>query len=142
MAWSWGVSRLIDALETTPSANIDAKRLSVTGGSRYGKGALAVGAFEERIALTIPQESGSGGTASWRVSDYQKSQGRNVQTLSQIIGENCWLSKAFSQFSGQTNKLPVDQHEVLALCAPRGLLVWGFTDWGTWSLSIPCITAA
>ena len=71
IAWAWGVSRLIDALEQTPAAQIDPTRLGVTGCSRNGKGALIVGAFDDRIALTIPQESGSGGAASWRVSDAQ-----------------------------------------------------------------------
>lgn len=123
MAWSWGVSRLIDALEKTPSARIDASRLGVTGCSRNGKGALAAGAFEERIKLTIPQESGSGGAASWRVSDWQKSQGQNVQTLSQIVGENCWFRANFNQFSSTANKLPFDHHMIAALCAPRALLI-------------------
>jgi hypothetical protein len=120
IAWAWGVDCLITALEKTSAANIDPTRLGVTGCSRNGKGALACGAFCERIALTIPQESGSGGAASWRVSDYQ---GTSVQTLSEIIGENCWFSKALNQFSGQTNKLPFDHHEIEALCAPRALLV-------------------
>jgi hypothetical protein len=141
MAWAWGVSRLIDALETTPSANIDTKRLGATGGSRLGKGALAVGAFDERIVLTIPQESGSGGTASWRVSDYQKSQGQNVQTLSQIIGENCWFSTSLNQFSNQTNKLPIDQHQVLAMCAPRALLIIENTSM-EWLGNLSCYTSA
>ena len=84
MAWAWGVSRLIDAIEKTPEVRIDAKHLAVTGCSRNGKGALAAGAFDERIALTIPQESGSGGAASWRVSDFQ---GPGVQRLRQIVTE-------------------------------------------------------
>jgi hypothetical protein len=62
-AWTWAVSRIIDALETTPGANINTKKIGVTGCSRNGKGALMIGAFETRIALTIPQESGSGGDA-------------------------------------------------------------------------------
>lgn len=66
MAWAWGVSRLIDAIEKTPAANIDPARFGVTGCSRNGKGALAVGAFDERVKLTIPQEPGSGGSANWR----------------------------------------------------------------------------
>jgi hypothetical protein len=64
MGWAWGVSRIIDALELTPSANIDPTKVGVTGCSRNGKGALTVGAFDERIALTIPQESGAGGSSS------------------------------------------------------------------------------
>ncbi|MEY2935701.1 MAG: hypothetical protein RL033_6450, partial [Pseudomonadota bacterium] len=89
MAWAWGISRLIDVLETTPNTNIDAKRLGVTGCSRNGKGALVAGAFDERIVLTIPQESGAGGSGSWRVSDKQRVDwqaagspaGQDVQTL-------------------------------------------------------------
>ncbi|GAB3830428.1 hypothetical protein GCM10028895_46510 [Pontibacter rugosus] len=64
MAWAWGVSRVIDALEKMPRANIDARKLGVTGCSRNGKGALVVGAFDERIKLTIPQEPGAGGAAA------------------------------------------------------------------------------
>jgi len=75
IAWSWGISRLIDALERTPAALVDPARLGVTGCSRNGKGALVAGAFDERIALTIPQESGSGGAASWRVSQAQLNAG-------------------------------------------------------------------
>lgn len=123
MTWTWGVDRLIDALETTPQANINPQRLGVTGGSRNGKGALTIGAFSERIALTVPQESGNGGASGWRTADAQKASGQNVQTLSQIITENCWFSTSLNQFSGQTNKLPYDHHEIMALCAPRGLLV-------------------
>lgn len=123
MAWSWGVSRLIDALETTPNTKINASKLGVTGCSRNGKGALIVGAFDERIALTIPQESGSGGSASWRVSDAQKAAGQNVQTLSQITNENVWLTDSFKQFRHTATKLPIDHHEVMGLVAPRALLV-------------------
>jgi hypothetical protein len=130
MAWAWGVDCLITALEQTPSANIDTTRLGVTGCSRNGKGALVVGAFCERIALTIPQESGCGGAASWRVSDYRQDQGANIQTLCQIIGENPWMSANLDQFCHNTNKLPVDNHELIALCAPRAVLVIGNNiDW-------------
>jgi hypothetical protein len=120
MAWAWGVSRLIDALEKTPSANIDPTRLGVTGCSRNGKGALAAGAYDERIVLTIPQESGSGGAASWRVSDYQ---GTTVQTLSEITGEAPWFRTNFNQFGSKAKNLPFDHHMIEALCAPRALLV-------------------
>ena len=122
-AWAWGVSRLIDALETTPEAQIDASHLGVTGCSRNGKGALIVGAFDERIALTIPQESGSGGSASWRVSDFMLASGTMVQTLSQITGENCWFRSTFSQFATTAARLPFDHHSILGMVAPRGLLV-------------------
>lgn len=131
IAWAWGVDCLIDALENTPAAKINPARLGVTGGSRNGKGALAIGAFCDRIALTVPQESGNGGASGWRTADALKATGQNVQTLSQIITENCWFSRSFNQFNGNTNKLPYDHHEVLALCAPRGLLVIENPDF-TW----------
>jgi hypothetical protein len=123
MAWAWGVSKLIDALEKTPDAKIDASRLGVTGCSRNGKGALCVGAYDERIKLTIPQESGSGGAVSWRVSDSIKAKGQNTQTLSQIVTENCWFRENFSQFGNTASKLPFDQHSVIGLVAPRAILI-------------------
>ena len=123
IAWAWGVSRLIDALEQTPDARIDSNRLGVTGCSRNGKGALIAGAFDERIALTIPQESGSGGSASWRVSDAQMASGTVVQTLSEITGENTWFTDSFTQFNTTATKLPFDHHMIEAMVAPRALLV-------------------
>jgi hypothetical protein len=123
MAWAWGVSRLIDAIEKTPAANIDPTRLAVTGCSRNGKGALTVGAFDERIKLTIPQESGSGGSASWRVSDWMLSQGQQTQTLSEIVNENVWFRANFNQFSSTATKLPFDHHSIAGLVAPRALLI-------------------
>lgn len=122
-AWSWGVSRLIDALEKTPSAGIDTRHLALTGCSRNGKGAIAAGALDGRIALTIAQESGSGGAASWRISEAQRAAGQNVQTLREIVHENVWFTPSFGGFADSVNKLPFDQHEVMGLIAPRGLLV-------------------
>lgn len=123
IAWSWGVSRLIDALEKTPAANIDAARIGVTGCSRNGKGAMVAGAFDERVKLTIPQESGSGGSATWRVSDWMMPQGQQTQTLSQIVGENVWFRANFNQFSTSATRLPFDHHSVTGLIAPRAVLI-------------------
>ncbi|MDO3388232.1 dockerin-like protein [Gilvimarinus sp. SDUM040013] len=123
MAWAWGVSRLIDALELTQGHRIDTQHLGVTGCSRNGKGALVTGAFDERIALSIIQESGSGGSAAWRVSDAQLASGQNVQTARQIVTENTWLREDFTQFSESVSKLPVDNHQLMGLVAPRGLLL-------------------
>ncbi len=123
MAWAWGVGRLIDALQQTPQTKINTKRLAVTGCSRNGKGALVCGAFDERIALTIPTESGAGGASSWRVADTMLARGLKVQTARQIVGENTWMAPAFRQAGDKVTRLPVDQHLVAALCAPRGLLL-------------------
>ncbi|MGD8786508.1 MAG: DNRLRE domain-containing protein [Phycisphaerales bacterium] len=123
MAWAWGLSRLIDVLEQIPEANINPAKLGVTGCSRNGKGALVCGAFDERIALTIPTESGAGGASSWRVADALVAAGGNVQTARQIVTENTWMAPVFAQFGNQVDRLPVDQHMVAALCAPRPLLI-------------------
>lgn len=120
-AWAWGVSRIIDALEITPNARIDTTRIGVTGCSRNAKGAFVAGAFDTRIALTIPQESGSGGAASWRISDSEHSKGKNIQTASEIVGENVWFSTVFNQYTSNTARLPHDHHELAGLVAPRGL---------------------
>lgn len=125
LAWAWCVGRIIDGLEQLGAAEtgIDPKRLGVTGCSRNGKGAFIIGAFEKRIALTIPQESGLGGAASWRISDSEKAKGENIQTASQIVNENAWFSPRFNAFVENTDTLPEDHHFLAALIAPRGLFV-------------------
>lgn len=125
LAWAWCVGRIIDGLEQLGAAKtgIDPKRLGVTGCSRNGKGAFMVGAFEKRIALTIPQESGSGGAASWRISDSEQAKGKNIQTAKQIVRENAWFSPRFNTYVGAVTTIPADHHFLPALVAPRGLFV-------------------
>lgn len=125
MAWAWGVSRLIDALEKNPEVGIDVKRLGITGCSRWGKGALAVGAFDTRIALTIPQESGSGGASLWRVgAQVNKQKGKQfVQGLNSAGSEGNWMKTTFKNYDGRENTLPFDQHMLVAMVAPRPLLI-------------------
>ncbi|WP_437663327.1 glucuronyl esterase domain-containing protein [Sorangium sp. So ce1182] len=128
IAWAWGASRIIDALESTPDAQIDPKRLAITGCSRNGKGALMIGAMDSRIALTIPQESGSGGVAAWRVSEVDnmgRTGSSGVQNLSRTYGEQQWFSKTIEQFGSAVTKLPLDHHELVGMVAPRGLLILG-----------------
>ena len=115
LAWAWGIHRVIDAIETDPM--IDAKKIVVTGHSRYGKTALLAGAFDERIALTVPSHSGCGGTAPYRLI-YGKS-----EQLHNIVGAfPYWFRPDFNQFVGKVDRLPVDQHLLRALVAPRALL--------------------
>jgi hypothetical protein len=140
IAWAWGVSRVIDALEGTPEANIKADKLGITGCSRLGKGALMVGAMDSRIALTIPQESGSGGTAAWRAAEAENQtapQGcetpadltRCVQKLSSTYTETQWFGTSIAQFASAVDRLPVDHHQLIALGAPRGMLALGNIGW-------------
>ena len=127
-AWSWGVNRLIDGMEiaTKQSVNpmpIDLKHLAVTGCSFAGKMALYAGAFDERIALTIAQENGGGGAPAWRVSHDIEPQ----NTVEDIDDTNYdWFSQQMKQFAGDNvYKLPFDQHELMAMVAPRALLETG-----------------
>ncbi|KAH6904569.1 hypothetical protein BKA70DRAFT_1373388 [Coprinopsis sp. MPI-PUGE-AT-0042] len=113
-AWGWGVSTLLDALESTRGTRIDERKIGLTGCSRNGKGAFTIGALEPRIALTIPQESGT---------DKEKEEGVNVQTATQIITENVWFSPVFDKYVSQVNSLPYDHHLLAGLYAPRGLFI-------------------
>jgi hypothetical protein len=124
-AWSWGVSRLIDGLElVSGDLPIDLEHLAVTGCSFAGKMALFAGAFDERIALTIAQESGGGGAAAWRVSETLS----GVETLGNT--SHVWFMESMFQFSGtNVSKLPHDHHELMAMVAPRALLVLGNPPW-------------
>lgn len=143
-AWAWGVSRIIDVLEKTPSANLNPLAVGVTGCSRDGKGALMAGAFEPRVALTIPQESGSGGDACWRLSLYEQQSGSVVQTATEIVTENVWFSTNFANYVNTLPVLPFDHHSLAAMVAPRGLISFENTDyvWLSPLSSYGCMTAA
>jgi hypothetical protein len=134
-AWAWGVSRIIDGLELVQNVlPIDLKHIAVTGCSYAGKMALFAGAFDERIALTIAQESGGGGATSWRYSQTETS--GSVETIGAT--SNQWFMDGMSQFSGaNVSKLPEDHHELCAMCAPRALLVTGNPDY-TWLSNPSC----
>lgn len=144
IAWAWATSLVIDRLEVTPEANIDVTKIGITGCSRNGKGAFVAGAYDSRIALTIPQESGSGGSACWRLSDAEEGAPQLVQTASEIVTENVWFSTAFNAFSNQTTLLPFDHHMLAGLIAPRALFVIdnsGYQWLGPWSCW-GCMTVA
>ena len=112
-AWSWGISRIIDGLElVSDDLRIDLKHLAVTGCSFAGKMALFAGAFDERIALTIAQESGGCGAAAWRVSETLG----NVETLGST--SSAWFIEDMFRFSNAVPKLPYDHHELMAMVAP------------------------
>ncbi|MBO9701927.1 MAG: T9SS type A sorting domain-containing protein [Sporocytophaga sp.] len=122
-AWSWGISRLIDGIELVKSQmNADPKRICVTGCSYAGKMALFGGAFDERVALTIAQESGGGGINSWRMSQaYTTRTGVNVEKIDNT--NYSWFKTSMKNLN--PNTLPHDHHELVAMIAPRPLLVLG-----------------
>lgn len=117
MAWAWGVSRIIDVIAASDGRLLRADAVGVSGCSRHGKGALAAGAFDQRVALTVPIESGAGGVSTWR----QPPEG--AQPARSAFGEQPWLGDGFAAFIDDPRRLAVDQHQVLGLVAPRGLLV-------------------
>lgn len=140
-AWSWGVSRLIDGLEIASQQlvnplPIDLKHLAVTGCSYAGKMALFAGAFDERIALTIAQESGGGGAPAWRVSETIG----EVEKLGST--DHSWFMESMFQYAGtNVSRLPHDHHELMAMVAPRALLVTGNTDF-EWLANPSCYVSA
>jgi hypothetical protein len=134
-AWAWGVSRIIDGLELVQNVlPIDLKHLAVTGCSYAGKMALFAGAFDERVALTIAQESGGGGATSWRYSNSEPS-----GTVEKIDNTDYnWFMNSMKQFSGDNVwRLPEDHHELMAMCAPRALYVTANPDF-TWLSNPSC----
>ncbi|MFH9488606.1 cellulose binding domain-containing protein [Streptomyces halstedii] len=119
MAWSWGVSRVIDVIEQSGGSLLTADATGVTGCSRFGKGAFVAGAFDQRIALTMPIESGSGGAPAFRGLASES----GAQPLSSAYSEQPWLGDAFGSYTGNPAALPVDTHEIVAMVAPRGLFL-------------------
>ncbi len=112
-AWAWGFSRAADYLVT--DADIDRSRICVIGHSRRGKTALLAAALDERFALVVPHQSGTGGMALSRESQQEK-----VERINRVFPH--WFNDMFTQFNDRESRLPFDQHCVVALVAPRPVL--------------------
>jgi hypothetical protein len=122
-AWSWGISRIIDGLDQVKTQlNIDMSKIGIQGCSYAGKMALFGGAFDERVALTIAQESGGGGITSWRLSQaFTTRTGINVEKIDNT--NYAWFLSSMRSLN--PTMLPHDHHELIAMIAPRAVLALG-----------------
>ena len=112
-AWAWGFHRCVDYLVTQPG--VDAHRIAALGHSRNGKTALLAAAFDERIAIAFPHQAGCGGSAPSRGKT-----GESVKAINDHFPH--WFNARFKQFNDAPERLPFDQHCLVALCAPRPVL--------------------
>ena len=116
-AWAWGADRCIDYFELDKA--VDAKRIGIEGISRYGKAAAVTMAYDPRFAIAFMGSSGQGGVKIWR-----RNFGETVENLAGS-GEYHWMCGNYIKYAGPKTPgdLPVDAHELVALCAPRPVFV-------------------
>jgi hypothetical protein len=116
-AWAWGASRALDYLQTDPAVN--AKEVGIEGLSRYGKAALVAMAYDQRFAIGLIGSSGKGGATL-----YRRHFGEEMGNLAGS-GEYHWFAGEFMKFDAKltANDLPVDSHELIAMCAPRPIFI-------------------
>ncbi len=118
-AWAWGASRVLDYLATDPA--VDAQQVGITGHSRYGKAALVAMAYDPRFAIAYISSSGEAGAKLYRHHFGEE--------IGNIAGasEYHWMAGNFLKYDGPLTvaDLPVDAHELIALCAPRPVFIGG-----------------
>lgn len=118
-AWAWGASRILDYFETDKA--VDAKHVGITGHSRYGKASLVAMAYDPRFAIAYISSSGEGGAKL-----YRHIFGEQLENVA-ATNEYHWMAGSFLRYAGPltTKDLPVDENELIALCAPRPVFIGG-----------------
>jgi hypothetical protein len=114
-AWAWGAGRVLDYFETDKA--VDAKHVGVEGHSRYGKATLVTMAYDERFAIAYVSSSGEGGAKLHR-----RKYGELVQNVA-ATNEYHWMAENHTKYANDWNAMPVDSHELIAMCAPRPVFV-------------------
>lgn len=124
-AWAWGASRALDYFETDKA--VDAKQVGIEGHSRYGKATIVAMALDQRFAIAYVSSSGAGGTKLHR-----RKFGELVENVL-AANEYHWMAGNYFKYGGHWDRLPVDSHELIALCAPRPVFISaGATDGDGW----------
>ncbi len=136
--WAWATSRIIDYLQTRDE--IDSKNIAVIGHSRLGKTALWCSAQDSRVRLVCANDSGCAGAA------YERVKHGNAETTKAIVEKfPYWFCKNYKKYADNADKMPFDQHFLIALCAPRNVCI-GSADEDFWadpySEQLSCIAAS
>ena len=134
-AWAWALMRGMDMIETDPA--LDASRVVVTGSSRLGKAALLAGAWDERFAVVVTNQTGGGG-----IPLAKRNFGEHVR--SETARFRHWFAPAYAKYAGcEATAMPFDQHLLVSCIAPRPLLVEGFNNpWFDTRGEFLCLQAA
>jgi len=125
-AWSWGISRLIDGIVLVKDQlGVDVTKIGIQGCSYAGKMALFGGALDERVTLTVVQESGGGGINAWRASKaFTARTGTNIEKIDNT--NYSWFLSSMRNLD--PDKLPHDHHQLIAMIAPRATIILGNPD--------------
>ena len=124
-AWAWGASRALDYFETDKAVN--ARQVGIEGHSRYGKATIVAMALDQRFAIAYVSSSGAGGAKLHR-----RKFGELVENVL-AANEYHWMAGNYFKYGGRWDAMPVDSHELIALCAPRPVFVTaGATNGDGW----------